>query len=377
VLSHTHHTQLSHLVLFFLPLILGGMGVCGSTQLTKDEAVRAKQIEKDILEDRKKLDNEVKLLLLGAGESGKSTIAKQMKIIHLNGFSEEERLSYKSIIYNNTVGSMRVLVTAAQELGIPLKQSNAKPAERIAGGEEYFTGDITPEIAADIKVLWADQGIRDTFARSAEFQLNDSAAYYFDNIERIAQPGYTPDPQDVLRSRAKTTGIIETEFDVEKTHFRMVDVGGQRSERKKWMHCFQDVTAVIFCVALSEYDLKLYEDDTTNRMHESLKLFKEICNNKWFVDTSMILFLNKKDIFKEKIEKVDLNVCFAVYNGGNDYDAAIQYIQEQFVAQNENPKKNIYPHVTCATDTSNIQHVFNSVKDIILHKALEESGLGL
>jgi hypothetical protein len=57
------------------------------------------------------------------------------------------------------------------------------------------------------------------------------------------------------------------------------------------------VTAVLFCVALSEYDLKLYEDDTTNRMHESIKLFKEICNTKWFVNTSMILFLNKKDLF--------------------------------------------------------------------------------
>lgn len=95
----------------------------------------------------------------------------------------------------------------------------------------------------------------------------------------------------------------------------LVDVGGQRSERKKWMHCFQDVTAVIFCVALSEYDLKLYEDDTTNRMQESLKLFREICNSKWFTDTAVILFLNKKDLFADKISRVDLNVCFQDYTG--------------------------------------------------------------
>src|SRR5690348_4280015 len=78
------------------------------------------------------------------------------------------------------------------------------------------------------------------------------------------------------------------------------------SSGKETLTEIQDVTAVIFCVALSEYDLKLYEDDTTNRMHESLKLFKEICNSKWFVDTAVILFLNKKDLFAEKIKKTDL-----------------------------------------------------------------------
>jgi GTPase SAR1 family protein len=200
---------------------------------------------------------------------------------------------------------------------------------------------------------------------------------YFEAVERFVDASYMPTEQDVLRSRAKTTGIIETDFECEGTAFRMVDVGGQRSERKKWMHCFQDVTAVIFCVALSEYDLKLYEDDTTNRMHESLKLFKEICNNKWFVDTAMILFLNKKDLFEAKIKKVDLNVCFPTYMGGKDFEAASNHIREQFVAQNENPKKHIYPHSTCATDTSNIQHVFDSVKDIILHQALDDAGLGI
>jgi hypothetical protein len=111
-----------------------------------------------------------------------------------------------------------------------------------------------------------------------------------------------------------------------------VDVGGQRSERKKWLHCFQDVTAVIFCIATSEYDLKLYEDDKINRMHESLELvsilykrlsdfqFKTTVNNEWFSGVkgpspSFILFFNKSDLFKEKIKKIDLKVCFPDYNG--------------------------------------------------------------
>ena len=105
--------------------------------------------------------------------------------------------------------------------------------------------------------------------------------------------------------------------------YRMVDVGGQRSERKKWIHCFQDVTAVIFCVAMSEYDLKLYEDETVNRMHESIKLFDEICNSRWFAETSIVLFLNKSDLFREKIKKVNLNVCFPDYQGTAFFPARI------------------------------------------------------
>ncbi len=66
---------------------------------------------------------------------------------------------------------------------------------------------------------------------------------------------------------------------------------------------------------MSEYDLKLYEDESVNRMAESLKLFDDICNSKWFVETSIILFLNKSDIFREKIKKVDLSVCFPAYKG--------------------------------------------------------------
>jgi GTPase SAR1 family protein len=247
-------------------------------------------------------------------------------------------------------------------------------ARVMAEGNDFFSGTLTSQMADDIKKLWSDKGVQAMYERRAEYQLNDSAQYYFDAIERIAAEDYVPTEQDVLRSRAKTTGIIETEFEVDGVKFRMCDVGGQRSERKKWMHCFQDVTACIFCVALSEYNLTLYEDGKTNRMHESLKLFKEICNSKWFVDTAMILFLNKKDLFQEKIATIDLTVCFDDYKYGLDYTKAVEFIQEKFLAQNENPKKLIYPNITCATDTKNIQVVFSAVQDIVLAQcAIDQS----
>merc|ERR1712137_688390 len=160
--------------------------------------------------------------------------------------------------------------------------------------------EMPQDVAEAIKKLWADSGVQECYGRSREYQLTDSAKYYFDDIDRISAPGYTPNNQDVLRSRVKTTGITETRFKVGELTYRMFDVGGQRSERKKWIHCFENVTAIIFLVAVSAYDQNLVEDESVNRMREALTLFDSICNSKWFVKTSIVLFLNKTDIFKEK-----------------------------------------------------------------------------
>eukprot|EP01121_Diplochlamys_sp_Union-15-3_P001965 TRINITY_DN1168_c0_g1_i3.p1 TRINITY_DN1168_c0_g1~~TRINITY_DN1168_c0_g1_i3.p1 ORF type:complete len:351 (+),score=59.05 TRINITY_DN1168_c0_g1_i3:75-1127(+) len=350
------------------------MGCTGSSG-NKEEKEKSKAVEAQLKTYNKEFLRQVKLLLLGAGESGKSTIAKQMKIIHLSGFTEDERLYFKDVIHSNILGSAKALIQAAENFSYSLSKKTQSKADTIMNLDAY-PFELTPELAEIIAELWADPSIKKAFSRSSEFQLLDSTEYYFENIERISQKDYVPSEQDVLRSRAKTTGITETEFEIEGANFKMVDVGGQRSERKKWIHCFEDVTAIIFCVALSEYDLKLYEDENINRMHESLKLFDEICNSKWFMKVSIILFFNKSDIFKEKIKKVDLKVCFSDYDGGLSYDNASRFILDKFTDLNQNPDlKQIYSHITCATDTQNIKFVFNSVKDIILHKALDVSGL--
>lgn len=355
------------------------MACCVQSNSNSEDAKRNKEINKMLKKDADRLESEIKLLLLGAGESGKSTIAKQMKIIHQDGFTDEELMSYVPLIHQNAFGGMKILVKACEDLGIKIKDKKNRSLKNkfLEDESDYFKGELTPTIASDIASLWSDEGIKKAFERRSEFQLSDCVEYYMNKIEELGKPDYKPTVQDVLRSRAKTTGIIETEFMVDETKFIMVDVGGQRSERKKWMHCFQDVTAIIFCVALSEYDLTLEEDGETNRMHESLNVFNGICNSKWFVKTSIILFLNKKDLFQEKIKKVPLKVCFEDYKGSNDWEVAAEFIGEKFREQNNCSDKEIYIHITCATDTSNVEFVFNAVKTIILQQALQASGINV
>jgi len=227
-----------------------------------------------------------------------------------------------------------------------------------------------------LKALWADPVIRETYEHRSHFQLLDSAAYFFDKLDQLGAKGYLPSDQDLLRCRVRTTGIVEQEFQINGEKFRLFDVGGQRNERKKWIHCFEGVTAVLFVGVLSEYDLTLYEDETMNRMEETLVIFDEICNSSYFTKTSFILFLNKRDIFQDKIKTVPLTVCpcFKSYTGPNNYEAGCKVIEEAFHAKNKNPDKLIYVHVTCATDVNNMKVVLSAVNDIIIRGRLGAAG---
>ncbi|CAH0562433.1 unnamed protein product [Brassicogethes aeneus] len=354
------------------------MGCAVSTTGDKQAQAKSKLIDKGLREDGERAASEIKLLLLGAGESGKSTIVKQMKIIHEQGYSHEEREQYRPVVYSNTIQSLMAIIRAMGQLRIdfadPSKTDIARQFFTYASAAEE--GELTPELVILMKKLWQDMGVQLCFARSREYQLNDSAAYYLNALDRISQHGYVPSQQDVLRTRVKTTGIVETNFSFKNLRFKMFDVGGQRSERKKWIHCFEGVTAIIFCVALSGYDLVLAEDEEMNRMVESMKLFDSICNSKWFVSTSIILFLNKKDLFEEKILRSPLTICFPEYSGLNTYEDASNYIRKKFENLNmRKDQKEIYTHFTCATDTNNIQFVFDAVTDVIIKNNLKDCGL--
>lgn len=354
------------------------MGSCLSLDEDDRKArLRSEEIDRQLEELAKQERKIVKILLLGAGESGKSTLVKQMKIIHNDGFTSEELRSFRPTVLDNLLSSMRYVLNGMGLLRINLETAkNKMHAQTILSCQCCFDElyRMLPYVSNSLKVLWNDKGVRLAVARGYEYELNDSAIYLFENMERLCSEKYLPTSTDVLRARVRTNGIIETHFKINDFIFRMFDVGGQRSERRKWIYCFDDVRALLFVVALSSYDMVLQEDQNVNRLHDSLNLFSQICNNRFFNDTSMILFLNKLDLFREKIlySGRHLRYYLADYKGPDlNVDRAALYVQHAFQGLNRNSTKVIYPHFTTATDTSNVQVVFQVVMDTIIRENLE------
>ena len=319
--------------------------------------------------------NKVKLLLLGAGESGKSTIFKQMKIIYGVGFSEEEREQYKRYVFSNIIEAMKAICEACDSFG--MKAEIQSPESYAVLMSTSLGDEMNEALGAHVEVLWRDPAIQRAWGRRNEYQVIETTKAYFERIQQIAAFGYIPSQEDVLLARVRTSGIVEEKYQIDGTIFEMYDVGGQRNERKKWIHCFDEVNAVIFVAALSEYDQVLFEDDTTNRMKEAILLFDDICNNRWFVDTSMILFLNKRDLFEDKVRQKPITSIEEFkddYEGDPcSYDDGVAYFERKFRDVNHKGK-NIYVHVTCATDSDNVQFVFRAAKEIILKANLDENG---
>jgi guanine nucleotide-binding protein G(i) subunit alpha len=159
-----------------------------------------------------------------------------------------------------------------------------------------------------------------------------------------------PTDKDILMSRLKTTGITETTFFQHDTRLRVYDVGGVRSERKKWIHVFEDVDAVVFTVDIASYNQLLFEDETANRLQEDLTLFDSIVNSRWFIRSSFALVFTKMDKLKSKIKRASLQQYCPDYKGGDDIDAAKDYLTKRFLSLDMHGKDIQVSYVTIDDD---------------------------
>jgi len=363
------------------------MGASKDSQLNR-ELTKQKQVDKYIK----------KLLFLGSGGSGKSTLFKQLRTIHGTGWNKEDRLTFVDHIHAQIIEQMKLAIECVEFLAEdqltnehgddykkpddfnPYHQLSSDAQNAVSILQSVKDPKLNDQIAGACKTLWNEPLIKDIYDQRAIMKIEDTSKYFWDKIDSVMSSQYVPDATDILLVRYRTTGVIDQKFTIKKNTFHIFDVGGQKSERKKWIHCFEQVTAVIFVASLSCYDEVMFEDEGVNSMVDSLELFDSICNNTWFTKTSMILFLNKTDLFTQKLnDNKPITLCpdFADYGGNaTSFDDTTAYIKSSFVDLNKSPDdKSIFTHLTCATDQNNVEKVFNDVQHIIIENSLMSAGL--
>eukprot|EP01083_Nonionella_stella_P085599 237395_1 len=305
-----------------------------------------------------------KVLLLGAGESGKSTIMNQLQRLQNEREKVEVRYDadfYRTVLHDNSLEAIQCLLGAFREKIGELSQPEFRSAADTIMKMSHFDG-LTPEIAEKIQILWSLPELKNNINRLGQsFYIPDSAPFYFDNVVRFARPSFTPSADDMVMARVRTTGVRPKTLRFPPVEYMFVDVGGQRSERKKWLSFFDDVKAIFFVVNLSGYNKITFECSKTNRLHESLELFKSTMNNPIFADTPVVMLLNKNDLFEPMLKRKDLVKCFPNYRGSGSPESAIQYITRQFWREMPHGRDFRECYVLSARFRDDVRRVFNDV----------------
>ncbi|KAJ7101459.1 guanine nucleotide binding protein, alpha subunit [Mycena belliarum] len=391
----------------------------------------SRQIDEVLLAGKRLLDKkrqDVKILLLGQSESGKSTVLKNFRLRFTPQYFDGERAAWRTVVLLNLISSVRTIVDAIHaELAAPeftlvsavhrqrcdalvplLAQEGAitallAPISAVAppGGEitvrpggawkvllaesdaAKHTADVAAALCDEVETLWGDAAVRELLQKR-DISLRDAGGYFLDDIARVTDPGYVPTDADILRARIKTLGVEEHFFEKEGApgtrgvkDFWIYDVPGSRGSRAVWISFFDQVQAIVFLTPLSFYEV-LEEDTRVNRLEDSVVLWKEVCANALLAHVQIILFFNKMDILKAKL-RAGLIVKEYVPSFGdreNSYAGATAYFKEKFRAYHKrtSPKpRSFFYYETTAVDTRSTAKIIGAVHEEIFRKHLHES----
>ncbi|TCD64088.1 hypothetical protein EIP91_004560 [Steccherinum ochraceum] len=241
----------------------------------------------------------------------------------------------------------------------------------------------------DVTALWSSAEVQEGL-RNEGVLLRNQSGFFLDDAMRVAAIDYEPSFRDILKARIQTMGVEEHEVVVEAgdhpftgevgSTWLFYDVGGSRHQRAAWAPFFDDVNAIIFLCPMSGFNEFLVEDRTMNRLLDSFTLWKTVCGSKVLANVTFILFLNKSDILRAKLEAGQSFVKWvrSYKEGQNDVTHVSEYLKSKFIAihKSSSPKKRpLHVHVTCALDVERMAKVIVSVREVIIEANLVESTL--
>eukprot|EP01080_Neovahlkampfia_damariscottae_P011118 gene11118-3937_t len=310
------------------------------------------------------------ILILGTGEAGTSTLFKQFRYLSKENLYEKEAISTKNFIENNIIEAMYTIVKYCQNHGISTPvEGDIKLFDKfenipVAEFHNYYN----VELYKIIQELWKDEKLKEIFTKCRYTDhIPENAEIFLNEIERFCPTSdYKPTLLDSLLYRRINSGIIEVSMSYENDSYKIYDVSGQTNERKKWSGLFNTTMNMIFVCSLSEYDEKMYEDDETNRLFDSIQCFKECVNHEFFRNTKIFLLFTKKDLFEKKIQTVKLSESFPEYQDDNNAKNAFGFIKEQFLKQLDTLEEDrIKIYSICTLNNDEVKKVLKNILNSI------------
>lgn len=303
------------------------------------------------------------LLLCGAGESGKTTFTRQLKLKFLGGISADERKSFVATIRGNLIEAMQTLLVYAERNDLEISDDLQGEAQDIALLNAFET-EFTPEIAESLKKLWDDDAVKEAFEHKDETTIPDHMDYFFEKIDDLQDDDYVPNDEDILKARIRSIGIDSVTFNMDNALVRIFDVGGQKTERSKWQKVMDDVSGCIFVVSFSEYDKPMFEDQSVLRINDAIEIFKEISRKPEFQEAPIFLICNKYDQFVEKVRNTNsFSKTFPDYEGDpNDPDKCADFLKQKFLdVAGDVPTRPINVYVQSALDSEQVTKNTNEI----------------
>jgi GTPase SAR1 family protein len=338
-------------------------------------------------QEPKQFSKTFRILLLGAGESGKTTFTQQLSLIHnINQISDEERKrNTLQALHENIIQCMSATAANALRLGFAFSQEENEKLDAIKTALK-----LDRVFAEDVLQLWNTEVMQKSYQQKNKYWVLDTAEWLIGNVTRFAEDSYMPTREDIILSRRRTTGITEHTYIVDDTAFTIIDVGGQRAERRKWVQFFADVHCIVFFVSAIGFCKVLFEDRNTYQMKEALELFSATfrvpapqtgprIDNDWqdyvFETTPIHVVFNKMDMLESSLLKHNLSSCFPAYKAHNSPDPVMSFLQQIFTERVASIRAPPDFHRISATNEEDVHDIFSKISNFLVEK--EKAGIAL